>query len=86
MGNTRTDGALFATTATGSSGPVFFLAGPAWTSLVNAFSQGGELPADVFAPGPDPERRVQSRRVITRQPSTEEGGRLGDGRDLALQY
>ncbi len=51
VGNARADGALFATTATGSSGPVFFLAGPAWTSLVHAFSQGGELPADVFAPG-----------------------------------
>ncbi|MBV8677415.1 MAG: DUF4340 domain-containing protein [Planctomycetaceae bacterium] len=51
VGNTRTDGTLFATTATGSSGPVFFLAGPAWTSLVDAFSRGGELPTDVFAPG-----------------------------------
>ncbi|MBV8075699.1 MAG: DUF4340 domain-containing protein, partial [Planctomycetaceae bacterium] len=51
VGNTRTDGTLFATTATGSSGSVFFLAGPAWTSLVDAFSRGGELPADAFAPG-----------------------------------
>ncbi len=52
VGDTRGDGVLFATTATGSSGSVFLVAGPAWTSLVNISGPGGELPASVFAPEP----------------------------------
>lgn len=50
LGNFRADDRLDATTASGSSGPVFVLAGPAWTELVKSPRPSSDLPDDVFAP------------------------------------
>ncbi len=50
VGNTRADGAHFATVAPGSEGPVFLLTDTGWADLVKVPGGGGELPENVFAP------------------------------------
>jgi hypothetical protein len=50
LGNFRAHDQLDATTATGSSGPVFVLTGPAWTELVKSPRPSHDFPDDVFAP------------------------------------
>jgi hypothetical protein len=50
VGNTRADGAHFATVAPGSEGPVFLLTDTGWAELVKSQAGAGELPEDVFAP------------------------------------
>jgi hypothetical protein len=50
LGRLLTKEEVEATTATGPSGPVFTLRGPAWTELFQSPRPSYELPDDVFAP------------------------------------
>jgi hypothetical protein len=45
-----TDTEAIATTASGASGPVFLLTGPAWSDLARHVPGGAGLPEDVFTP------------------------------------
>jgi hypothetical protein len=52
LGNNLTKDEVAATTATGTTGPVFTVVGPAWTELFRSPRPSYELPEDVFAPTP----------------------------------
>jgi hypothetical protein len=52
LGDFVTQEEVAATTATGTSGPVFTLLGPAWTELFRSPRPSYDLPDDIFAPKP----------------------------------